>query len=109
MVEDYPVQFSVGDTCTYNTVIDLTDPIEFHEEMACNAEVVGTEEIALPKGTINFYKVETTGTGGAMDEATNTYWWAVDEDYLCPVKYTYAYIVLGEQNCELKSYTPVAE
>jgi len=99
--EERPETLSVGDTWAYTTIIDMPDFL-VHIEVPWTAEVVGTEEVTVPAGTYNCYKVEATADDGTI----NTYWWAVDEDFLCPVKWTYNYIFVGSETKELTSYTP---
>ncbi len=104
---DRPAELSVGDTWTYESQVEL-EAFLFSEHMTWNAEVTGIESVTVPLGTFDCYKVEATGTGGGNPDATNYYWWAVDEDFLCPVKYQYNYIFLGSETKELSSYTPAS-
>ncbi len=104
---DRPAELSVGDTWTYESQVDL-DTFLFHEQMNWNAEVVAIESVTVPLGTYDCYKIAAAGTGGLNPDATNYYWWAVDEDFLCPVKYQYNYIFLGTETKELSSYTPAS-
>ncbi len=102
-----PTELSVGDTWTYESQVELENFL-FSEHMTWNAKVAGIESVTVPLGTFDCYKVESTGTGGYNPDSTNYYWWAVDEDFLCPVKYQYNYIFLGTETKELSSYTPAS-
>ncbi len=96
--DEHPEQMSVGDKWDLTSIVDL--PIlTFHQELPWNCEVVGTEEITVPLGTFNCYKIELNTEG-----YTDTYWWAIDEDFSCPVKQTLNEIFLGTQVSELVSY-----
>ena len=95
-----PESLSVGDTWAYTTIIDMPD-FGVHIETPWTLEVIGTEEITVPSGTYECFKIEATVEDGTI----NTEWWAVDEDFLCPVKYQYNYIFMGSETKELVSYT----
>lgn len=98
--EGAPEELSVGATWTYTTIIDLPT-FAVHIEDDWTAEVVAEEEVTVPMGTYNCYKVAMTKGDGCM----NTVWWAVDEDFCTPVKFTYSCIFVGEETQELMSYT----
>ncbi|GEM_PF-2468828 len=103
IADEHPAQLSVGNIWHYRTLIDLgmdIGAVTFTEETDWTAEVVGTEEITVPLGTFDCYRVEAR-TG----DAVNYFWWAIDEDFICPVKYTMCYTFMGEQVNELISYT----
>ena len=103
--DDFPAALSVGDTWTYESEVNL-ETFMFNEEMTWDAEVVAIESVAVPLGTYDCYKVAVAGTGGQNADKTNYFWWSVDGDFLCPVKYQYNYIFLGSETHELSSYTP---
>ena len=65
-----------------------------------NAEVVGMEEITVPAGTFNCYKVVHTS-----GDATRTDWTAADEDLLTAVKVVSEGYWTGIETRELASYT----
>ncbi|MFO8101235.1 MAG: hypothetical protein R6U37_03570 [Dehalococcoidia bacterium] len=96
-----PESLSVGDTWAYTTIIDMPDFL-VHIETPWTLEVVGTEEVTVPAGNYECFKIAAT----AEDGTVNYEWWAVDEDFLCPVKYQYNYIFMGSETKELTSYTP---
>jgi len=98
--EGAPEELSVGATWTYRTIIDLPT-FAVHIENDWSVEVVGEEEITVPMGTYNCYKVEKTKDDGCI----NTEWWAVDEGFCTPVKHTYSCIFVGEETQVLTSYT----
>ncbi|MFO8010522.1 MAG: hypothetical protein R6U89_06895, partial [Dehalococcoidia bacterium] len=94
-----PVELSDGASWTYDTIIELPT-FDFYEELTWDAEVVGIEEIEVPAGTYNCYHVQSSAAG-----STNHFWWDVEGELLCPVKYTYNHVFIGNQTCALKSYT----
>ncbi len=103
-----PSNLSLNSAWTYQTEVDL--PIFlFHEEMNWNAQVTDIENVTVPLGTFECYKVEANGTGGALPDATNTFWWSVDENLPVPVKYTENYLFLGTETFELSMYAPYGE
>ncbi len=102
-----PATLSVGGTWTYTTQMDL-DNFMFHESMTWNATVTSIENITVPLGTYQCYKIEATGTGGENPNATNYYWWDVNDNFLCPVKHQYNYIFMGSETRELSLYTPAS-
>ncbi len=100
-----PAVLNAGSTWTYTTQVDLNN-FMFHEYMTWNAEVTGIESVAVPLGTYDCYKIESTGTGGENPDETNYYWWDVNGEFPCPVKYQYNYIFMGSETKELSTYTP---
>ena len=64
------------------------------------------ESITVPLGTYDCYKIEVAGSGGQNADSTNYFWWDVNGEFLCPVKYQYNYIFMGTETKELSSYTP---
>ncbi len=99
-----PADLSEGDSWTYSSQVDL-DNFMFHESMTWAAEVIAVESIEVPLGTYDCYKVEAAGTGGENPDKTNYYWWDVNGEFPCPVKYQYNYIFMGAETKELSSYT----
>ena len=65
-----------------------------------NTEVVGMEEITVPAGTFNCYKVVHT-----FGDATRTDWISADEDLLTAVKVVSEGYWTGTEIRELASYT----
>lgn len=65
------------------------------------AEVIGEEEVTMPMGTYNCYKVAMTRDDGYI----KTEWWAVDGEFRTPIKYTDNCFYVGEEVWELESYT----
>jgi len=65
-----------------------------------NAEVVGMEEITVPAGTFNCYKVVHTS-----GDATRTDWTSADRDLLTAVKVVSEGYWTGTETRELASYT----
>ena len=103
-----PSNLSLNSAWSYQTEVDLPT-FAFHEEMTWNAQVTGIENITVPLGTFECYKVEANGTGGALPDATNTFWWSVDENLPVPVKYIENYQFLGTETFELSMYAPYGE
>jgi len=103
--DERPSELSDGASWTYGSVVDLAT-FAFFEEMTWDAKVTGIESVTVPMGTYDCYKVEAKGTGGENPDATNYFWWDVNGEFVCPVKYQYNYIFLGSETKELSSYTP---
>ena len=92
--------FTVGDTWSYS--LPVTTDVGVTLNFAYDAEVVGTEEVTVPAGTFECYKIVHTESKGK----TNTGWWAVEGDYLTPIKFVDGSFFDGTQTFELASYTP---
>ncbi len=115
---DYPSELNVGSSYSFDSVLHLEHYINdkipsniepsfnYDDEMTWIAQVSSIEEITVQMGTYQCYRIEVMGTGGKNPDCTNYYWWAVDEDFLCPIKYQYNYPYMGSETYELSSYTP---
>ena len=68
-----------------------------------SVEVVGTEEVTVPAGTYNCYKVVYTE---ATSGTTITEYWAADQDLCAPVKVVDEDSYKYPETRELASYTP---
>ncbi len=115
---DYPSELSVGSSYSFDSILDMEPssvidemalPIElsFIEEMTWTAQVSLIEEVTVPMGSYQCYRLDVITTDGQNPDVTNYYWWAVNEDFLCPVKYQQNYLYMGSETYELSSYTPV--
>ena len=113
----YPPELNVDSSYSFDSVIhserSASGPMaldwensSFGDETTWTAQVTSIEEVIVPKGSYLCYKIEVMGTGGTNPDSTNYYWWAVDEDFPCPVKYQHNYLYMGSETYVLSSYTP---
>ena len=77
---DRGAPFSKGKEWAYT--LTATPQIGSPEISIWTTEVMGTEEITVPAGTFNCYKVVHTNDLGL----TNIEWWSVDADFPTPIK-----------------------
>ncbi|MFC2028233.1 hypothetical protein ACFLU3_06055, partial [Chloroflexota bacterium] len=81
--------FSIGKSWTYDVLAEPS--MGKSSTTTWNAEVAGAEEIMVPAGTFDCYKVEHTkaavdGTPVESPIASIIEWWSVDDLFLSPVK-----------------------
>lgn len=95
---DHGAPFEVGKTWSYEAPVDVTEQ-GVHLDYAFTAEVVGIEDVTVPAGTFSCYKIVLTS-----GEKTSTEWWAVDGQFLTPVKYVDGITYVGTQTFELVAY-----
>jgi predicted esterase len=82
--------FFTGVTYDYDVSVHLEPPLSPDTSRTNQLDVTGTEEVTVPAGTFNCYKVTHTrvppeGAGSASKLLREEYW-AVDVDLLAPVK-----------------------
>jgi len=98
----YGAPLSEGQTWSYDAT--STPEMGAPETKMWNAEVVAMEEVTIPAGTFNCYKVEHTTEG-----ITKTEWWSADDDFLTPVKVVDTASWNNIETRELVSYTVAVE
>ncbi|MCP4578614.1 MAG: serine hydrolase, partial [Deltaproteobacteria bacterium] len=76
---EYGAPFWEGKTWSYE-VLDIPN-IGTSTVGNWTARVVGTEEVTVPAGTFNCYRVESTS-----EDKTVINWWSVEGDLPCPIK-----------------------
>ncbi|NQT72330.1 MAG: carboxylesterase family protein [Chloroflexi bacterium] len=94
----YGMPLSVGQTWSYQQ--ESVPSMGPKMISTWNAEVVGMEEITVPAGTFNCYKVVHTS-----GDISRTEWWSVEGDLLTAVKLVNDGIWTGIETRELASYS----
>jgi len=92
------IPFQVGENWSYVTTMSLPE-YSYEEQQTWNAQVTAIEEITVPAGTFDCYKVVHTSADG-----TKTEWWSTNGQFNCPVKSIDDATFVGVQTFELTTY-----
>lgn len=109
--ENHGAPLNIGDTWSVDYMIVLEPQVSPDVKMSYQVEVAGMEEVTVPAGTFECYKVEQTLV--ASDDipedtpTVKTEWWATGEEFLVPVKIVDGALFGDPETRELVSYTTV--